>query len=246
MKHLLPVILSAAVVGLAPAAIAQQTQPSPTRAMQRLGTMFSPQIQSTVNACWQRGKVNLAVGAGTNGAVQCGDGSSEPGVAYQDYLETIADILTASSLVGFRSVMQSDNRLTPEILAAFVSSSEGVNVLRTTIQTAIAQSDLIPTSATESTTILTNAVLERLTPVLKDTVALNSLYGTPQQYSRVVSNFCNAPGMSVQQARSNVPELSNLQLYAICIQESGVARDIIPGRGETPQQSQPPQQSQQR
>lgn len=198
-----------------------------SRAVERLSQMFSPQIQATINACQTRGKVNVIAGATSQGSVVCGDGSPEATVAYSNYIETVSDILAASSLVGFRAVLQADPRLTPELLRTAFSSPEGVQLLRSAIQVAITQSDFLPATATESTTILADSVLERLRASLQDSSSLNTLLGTPDQYSSVVDQFCLAPGMSVEQAKTAVPELNSLQLYAICIQESGVASEVL-------------------
>ena len=198
-----------------------------SRAVERLSQMFSPQIQATINACQTRGKVNVMAGATSQGSVVCGDGSPEATVAYSNYIETVSDILAASSLVGFRAVLQADPRLTPELLRTAFSSPEGVQLLRSAIQVAITQSDFLPATATESTTILADSVLERLRASLQDSSALTTLLGTPDQYSSVVDQFCLAPGMSVEQAKTAVPELNSLQLYAICIQESGVASEVL-------------------
>lgn len=205
-----------------------QVPSNSSEAVQRLGQMFSPEIQRIVNACWERGKVNLASNAAPTAPLMCGDGSSEAQVSQQTYVDTLSDILAASSLIGFRAVMQSDPRLTPEILRMFVGNSEGMGILRNTIQTAIAQSQLIAPSARASTDLLTDSVIQRLVPVLQDSSGITNLLGNQQQYRQVVQSFCTAPGMPVEQARSQVPGLNSLQLYAICIQESGVTREITP------------------
>lgn len=195
--------------------------------VQRLAEMFSPQIRSTINACWEQGKVNLAAGAGQNGRVTCGNGSVDSQVAYNDYLDTVSNILAASSLVGFRAVMQSDTRITPEMLIAFLSNAQGQSILRNTIQTAITQSQLLPPQGQDSNELLTNEVISRLMPALREPQQIQGLLGTSEQYSKVVADFCTAPGMSVADAISNVPGLNPIQLYAICIQESGVTNDVL-------------------
>lgn len=195
--------------------------------IERLSHMFSPQIQATINACQTRGKVDIIAGATAQGHVICGDGSPDDTVAYSSYLETISDILAASSLVGFRTVLQADPRLTPELLRTAFSSPEGIQLLRNAIQVAITQTNFLPATATASTTILTDSVLERLSASLQDSSTLDTLLGTPDQYSSVVNQFCMAPGMSVEQVKTTVPELNSLQLYAICIQESGVASEVL-------------------
>lgn len=221
-------------VGLASSALASETVAqsstgtAPAGAVQRLGQMFSPEIQTVVNACWEQGKVTLAANAQLSAPLMCGNGTAASGITQQSYLETLSDILAASSLIGFRTVMQSDPRLTPEVLRTFVADPQGLGVLQNTIQTAIAQSQLIAPSASGSADLLTQAVVGRLVPVLQDSSGLTNLLGTPQQYQQVVSTFCTAPGMSVEQAKSQLPGLNSLQLFAICIQESGVTREVLP------------------
>lgn len=220
-------ILSAlAQPGLAPQFSVAAEPPSPQRssALQRLGQMFSPEIQSTIGACLEQGKVDVAAGPTDSGAVRCGDGSTAS-VPYAAYVTTVSDVLTASSLVGFRAVLQS-NSVSPAMLRMFLESPQGAIVLRQAVQSAITQSELLPATATESTNILTDAVLTRLLPSLQDPTTLDTLLGTTEQYNQVVQEFCTAPGMSIEQAKSRLP-LNELQLYAICIQESGVADEVL-------------------
>lgn len=202
--------------------------PSPQldSSLQRLTQMFSPAIQATMNACWEQGRVNLAAGAAQNGVVVCGDGSTS-GVAYTDYLETVSDLLTASSLVGFRTVAASNPEISPQLLTSFLSSAQGVTTLRGAVQTAIVQSGLLPAQATDSQALLTNQVMERLLPNLQNPSQLETLLGSTEQYSRVVENFCTAPGMSIDQVKDLVPELNSIQFYAICIDESGTMNEVL-------------------
>ncbi|MBF2083161.1 hypothetical protein [Thermoleptolyngbya sp. C42_A2020_037] len=223
----LTVLSALALPGLAlqPGFAADPPSPQRSSALQRLGQMFSPEIQSTIGACLEQGKVDVAAGPTSSGAVRCGDGSTTS-VPYAAYVATVSDVLTASSLVGFRAVLQSNSGVSPEMLRMFVNSPQGGIVLRQAVQTAITQSELLPATATASTDILTDAVLTRLLPSLQDPTTLDTLLGTPEQYSQVVREFCTAPGMSVEQAKSRLP-LNELQLYAICIQESGVADEML-------------------
>jgi hypothetical protein len=207
-------------------AIAETTPPVSSGAVQRLTNMFSPEIQRTISACWGQGKVNLAVGAGRNGVVTCGDGSTNP-VAYTDYVNTVSDILAASSLVGFKALLSSNAQISPQMLTTFLANSEGTGLLRNAIQNAITQSNLLPAQATASNTLLVDQVMQRILPNLQDPTRLDNLLGTRDQYTQVVRNFCTAPGMSVNQARTLMPGLDSLQLYAICIQESGVANEML-------------------
>lgn len=192
----------------------------------RLRQMFSPEIQATINACSTQGKVDLAAGAGSDGSLKCGDGSSSPNVAYTDYVEIVSNILAASVLVGMRTAIASEPRITPEIVVNFLSSAQGVQTLRSGIETAITQNQLVTVGSTQSVTLLTDAVIQQLTPVLNP-ATFDTLLGTSDQQSQVVSNFCTAPGTSVPQALTLVPELSPIQLYAICIQESGITDEVL-------------------
>lgn len=223
----LTVLTALAQPVLAPQSSVAAEPPSPQRssALQRLGQMFSPEIQSTIGACLEQGKVDVAAGATDGGAVRCGDGSTAS-VPYAAYVNTVSDVLTASSLVGFRAVLQSNSGVSPAMLRMFLESPQGAIVLRQAVQSAITQSELLPATATESTNILTDAVLTRLLPSLQDPTTLDTLLGTTEQYNQVVQEFCTAPGMSIEQAKSRLP-LNELQLYAICIQESGVADEVL-------------------
>ncbi|GAB4141038.1 MAG: hypothetical protein Fur0046_16890 [Cyanobacteria bacterium J069] len=218
-----------ALSGLVPQrAGAAEPPQSPERsgALQRLGQMFSPEIQTTISACLEQGKVDVAAGPTDQGNVRCGDGSTASPVLYRDYLTTVSDVLTASSLVGFRTVLQANAGVSPAMLRTFLNSPQGESILRQAVQTAITQSELLPATATDSTNILTDAVIARLLPSLQDPTTLDTLLGTTEQYNQVVQEFCTAPGMSIEQAKSRLP-LNSLQLYAICIQESGVADEVL-------------------
>ncbi|NJO50401.1 MAG: hypothetical protein HC840_14265 [Leptolyngbyaceae cyanobacterium RM2_2_4] len=196
-------------------------------ASQRLLQMFSTDIQATVAACAERGKVNLAAGAGSDGAVICGDGSTQSDISYASYLDTLSNILAASGLVGFRTVVEADPRVTPEMLVTVFSSPEGTATFYNAIQSVIVQSQLLPANAEDSTALLTNEVVGKLRDNLRSPADLEGLLGTTEQYVQVVDNFCTAPGMSVDQAQQETPGLTPIQLYAICVQESGMADEIL-------------------
>jgi hypothetical protein len=192
----------------------------------RLRQMFSPEIQATINACSTQGKADLAAGAGADGSLKCGDGSSVPNVAYADYVDTVSNILAASVLVGMKTAIANEPRITPEVVVNFLSTSQGVETLRNGIETAITQNQLVPADSTQSVKLLTDAVIQQLTPILTPTT-LDTLLGTPEQSGQIVSNFCTAPGTSVPQALTLVPGLTPIQLYAICIQESGITDEVL-------------------
>jgi hypothetical protein len=199
-----------------------------SESVRRLAEMFSPEIQSIISACQQNGKVDVAAGASEDGAAICGDGSSTE-VAYTDYIGTISDILAASSLVGFRAVVESDPRVSSEMVITFLGNSQGTNLIRQAVQSAITRSQLLPTEAGESNSILTDEVINRIQVALQAPTQLDNLLGTSSQYEQVVNHFCTAPGMSIEAAKALVPELSAIQLYAICIQESGVTDEVLEG-----------------
>jgi hypothetical protein len=214
-----------AIAQLSPPSNLSTLQNSP--AGQRLLEMFSTDIQNTIAACADQGKVDLAAGAGSDGAVICGDGSSQPEVSYTSYLDTISDILAASGLVGFRTVVEADPRVTPEMLVTVFSTPQGTATFYDAIQSGIVQSQLLPADAEDSTALLTNEVVEKLRNNLQSSANLEELLGTTEQYTQVVNNFCTAPGMSVEQAQQQIPGLNSIQLYAICVQESGLADEML-------------------
>ncbi|MBD1912895.1 MULTISPECIES: hypothetical protein [unclassified Leptolyngbya] len=193
--------------------------------LQRLSSMFSPQIQTTVAACWEQGKVNLQT-TPVNGWVVCQDGSVVEGVTYNNYLSTVADVMAASTLVGLRTAMDADPRLTPQVLATFVNTDQGSQLLQNIVQSAIVQGGLQPGDRLESAAVLTDAVVLRLVDNLQDPTRLNSLLGTPEQYTQTVGQFCASPGMDIAAAQQQIG-LDAIQLYAVCIEESGTMQEAV-------------------
>jgi hypothetical protein len=209
-----------------PTETAPSAQPAASPALQKLMTMFSAEIKTTLNACREQGGVNLAAGAQADGSVLCANGAPKEAVPYDSYLSTVTDMTTAVSLVGLKTVIATNPNVTPEMIVTFLSSPNGTAVLQGAVQSAIARSSLFPVASPESTTLLANQVIERLVPTLQSTNNLATLVGTTEQYGQVVSNFCSTPGMSVAQAQQTVPGLSPIQLYAVCVQESGLAEEV--------------------
>jgi hypothetical protein len=203
---------------------APQLRDSP--GMQKLMSMFSEDIKATLNACRQQGGVNLAAGAQANGSVLCANGEAQANTPYDNYLTTVADVMAAMSLVGLKTVMASNPNVTPEMMVTFLSSPNGSTMLRSGLQSAIARSQFLPTESTESIKILVEQVLGRLVPTMQSTNNLTQLVGTTEQYGQVVSSFCTTPGMSIAQAQQTIPGLSSIQLYAVCVQESGLAQEV--------------------
>jgi hypothetical protein len=217
--------------GLFPAVAAEppSTEPSQTStspALQKLMTMFSADIKTMLNACREQGGVNLAAGAQADGSVLCANGEPKAAIPYDNYLSTVSDVAAAVSLVGLKTVIAGNPSISPEMVVTFLTSPNGTTVLKDAVQTAIARSSLIPTASPESTTLLAEQIIGRLVPTLHSTNNLTNLVGTTEQYSQVVSNFCSTPGMSVTQAQQTIPGLSAIQLYAVCVQESGLAEEV--------------------
>ncbi|MGJ3245915.1 MAG: hypothetical protein ACFE0I_07570 [Elainellaceae cyanobacterium] len=195
-------------------------------AAQRLMEMFSPEIQAVLSACAENGGVDLDAGETEDGTIVCGDGTPSPEAQYSTYLSTVSNLLAASGLVGFRAVIDSNPQISPELISTYLSSSQGADILRSAVEMGIAQSQLLPGVAPESSVILVDEVISRMLPTLQSPSALSDLMGTPEQYNQVVSNFCTAPGMPIEQVTQLVTGLSALQLYSICIQESGIANQV--------------------
>lgn len=196
---------------------AQAAEPDPT---QRLMEMFSPQIRETMNACREQGQVNLAAGAGTDGGVVCGNGTVAA-VSFQTYLNTVSDFLAASTLLGMRQQIAVTPEVTPDRLLLLFNSDEGRAFLQNTLRTGLMQSGMLAPNSDPAP--LTEQIIGKLLPTVQRTSYLQTLLGTETQYSQVVQSFCTAPGMSVEQAQQTVPGLDAVQLYAICIKESGLA-----------------------
>lgn len=229
--------LSATFGSVIPRGMAAPTTPStvpapaapptaPHRSVAELGTMFTPEIQSTVAACWEQGLVNLAATTTAEGWVMCGDGTAAEGITYPQYLDTVADVMAASTLVGLHTAMLNDPRLTPEIFSMFVTTEQGSTLLQTIVESAIVQNGIQPPNTPESSSILSDAVVERLVTNLSNPGRMGSLLGTPGQYSQVVGQFCTLPGMPLQEAQQQFG-LDSIQLYAICIDESGAVGEAV-------------------
>lgn len=205
-------------------------QPKPTpnaENIKRLSTMFSPDIQQTLSACLEKGKVNLAAGATTNGMVICGDGSENNNVKFNDYVDTLSDFFAASFLIGAKSALESNPRLSPEMLVNFLKTPDGINSLRNALEVSLVSSKMLPNDSPESVKILVDNIIQRSQPILEDPKGLTNLLGSKQQYQEIVKKFCYAPGMSANQALTEVSGLNSIQLYAICVKESGIVDSMI-------------------
>lgn len=216
---------------LFPAVAAEPPPPVPSQAAvspaaQKLMTMFSADIKTTLNACREQGGVNLAAGAQADGSVLCTNGEPKVAIAYDSYLDTVSDMAAAVGLVGLKTVIAGNPSVSPEMVVTFLTSPNGAGALKNAVQAAIARSSLLTAASPESTTLLADQIIGRLVPTLQSTNNLTNLVGTTEQYGQVVSNFCSTPGMSVAQAQQTIPGLSPIQLYAVCVQESGLAEEL--------------------
>lgn len=201
----------------------QAQSKSPSK--QQINNMFSPDIRKTLGACSEQGKVNLAAGAAANGSVRCGDGSNSA-VKFTEYVNTLSDFITAGLLVDHRAVLKANPEVPLETATAVWQQPTGKALLRQLLEQNLSQTQVV--SSPQSISLLVDNVVQRSLPILQDPASLENLFGTPSQYKLAVNNFCNPPGNSVAQAQTLVPGLSSIQLYAICLQESGVAAQQLP------------------
>jgi len=223
-------VLLATALALVPSGSRAQTTKAPAiaaLAMQRLANKFSPDIQATLAACRNQGKVDLNVGPDQDGSVVCGDKSRNSPVQYQTYVATLADLIAGISLAGVRSYMQANSQISPRFVASLARTPNGARVVRDEVRKALAQSDIVAGQPPKSVSLLVDQVLQRSMPVLRNPTALQSLYGTTSQYQQAVQTFCNPPGLSIEQAKTTLPQLNAVQLYAICAKESGLADEIL-------------------
>lgn len=203
-----------------------QAQPKTPDSSQRLSNMFSTDIRKTLSACSAQGRVNIAAGSAQNGSVICGDGSSTSSVQFNDYVNTLSDFLTASFLVGYRKAMKANPQLASESATSIWQTPTGKILLQQLLEKYLAQSQLLPQNSTQSVSLLVNNIIQRSLPTLQNPSNLENLLGTSNQYKLVVENFCTPPGKSVAQAQTLAPGLSSVQMYAICVKESGIVDEI--------------------
>lgn len=214
------VSLAGAATAATPAALAD----SP--AAQKLNKMFSPKIQQVLNSCGQQGSVNLSAGADKDGSVICANGSRNSPVKFNDYVNTVSDFLSASFLVGVRAALNSYPGAQMDMVTSYLATADGKASLQEALTNAITTSGLVPQSSRQSVTFLVNRVMQRSLPILQNTNKFSNLLGTTDQYRKVANNFCKPPGMTVEQAKGLVPQLDAVQMYAICVQESGLSDEV--------------------
>ncbi len=195
---------------------------------QALSKMFSQEIRDTLNACATGGGVILTKGAGGDGSVLCKENKKSTKIPYNTYLTTFSDFVSAGFLVGFRSALQDDPQAKGSAAAIqdLFKSEAGEGLLKQVLTTALANTQAIASDSQESLDILVAEVLKRTQPILRDSAALDSLFGSPSEYKQIVEKFCTIPGMSVPKAQAAIPGITSIQLYASCIQASGLAKEI--------------------
>ncbi len=226
--------LPVAVLGLFWPHVAE-AKPALSPAEDRLGNMFSPDIQAMSKACEHQQGVNLAAGADKDGSVICGNGWRKSPVKYTAYLDFATHLLSASFLVGLKAGLQENPDFKPEAAATLFNSPEVIKSLREAVRAGILSSDMLTKGSTQSVTLLTDRVMQQTTPFLRDPARLNDLFGTKEEYSRIAQNFCTPPGMPFAQALRLAPKLLPAQIYAICLQEAGLVEEF---KQSAPQRSQ--------
>lgn len=194
---------------------------------QPLAQMFSDEIRLTLNACDDKGGVDLSSGASRDGSVICRRGDRRSLIPFREYLTTVSDFLSAAFLVGTRLALKESPQVKPDDLRKTMATVEGQNLLKQLLTTAATSSNpSLAQGSQRSVDVVVKEVLLRTKPFLQNPATLETLLGNPRQYTQVVQRFCMSPGMSVPEAQVAVPGLSAIQLYSICIQESDVSKKV--------------------
>ncbi len=201
-------------------------KPTVSAAEAQFNQMFSPEIHTLMGACEQRGGVNLAAGADRDGSVICGDGWRKSPVKYADYFDTTTDFLGAALLIGVRSGLQANSTVKPEVLNQLLGTPEWIQFMRDQVDQMIVQSHAVAKNSPKSIKLLSDRIMARILPILRDPAKLSNLMGTSEEYSKIAQNFCPSSGVSLKQAKSLTPNLNGVQIYAICLQESGLADEV--------------------
>jgi len=193
--------------------------------MQRLQTMFSPEIREILNVC-QQGQGGVDLASNQKGQVICGDGLPVASVSYTHYLSTLSDLMAASTLLGIRVAMASDQRLKPEMVTQMLSNPQTAAPLRDALTSLLGKVGILSAKSPTSPSLLADEVMKRLLPTVQSTNNLTTLLGTPDQYNQVVSQFCKSPGTSLEQIQQTVNGMASPQIYAVCLQEAGLADEL--------------------
>ena len=195
--------------------------------------MFSSDIQTTFNACVKQGGVNLSAEADRDGSIICGNGWRKSPIKFTTYVSTLTDLHSAAFLLAFRAGIKSNPNYKPELLTSITNYAETDGKLRKLVQAYVVEvavkSGVLPKGSTRSASFLTDRILQRSRPFLKNSAKFENLIGTSDEYAAITSNFCTAPGMSTAQAKKLAPNLDSMQMFAICFQEAGLADVAIQG-----------------
>jgi hypothetical protein len=124
-----------------------------------------------------------------------------------------------------RVAFLSDPRLKPEMAAQLLSSPQSAAPLRNALTDLLGKVGILSTQSPTSPSLLADEVMKRLLPAVQSTDNLTTLLGAPEQYSQVVSQFCKAPGTSLEKIQQAVA-MSSPQIYAVCLQEAGLADEL--------------------
>ena len=203
-------------------AVAKPVPPSVLSAEQKLSQMFSSDIQATLNSCVKQGGVNLAAGADRDGSIICGNGWRKSPVKFTTYVSTLTDFGAACLLLGIQAGLKSSSHYKPELLIPVLDSLEKSSELRQMVQGLVVDLGLLSKGSTQSVRFLTERILQRSRPFLKDSTKFENLTGTSDEYAAINANFCTAPGMTTAQAKKIAPNLDSVQMFAICLKEAGI------------------------
>ena len=218
---------------LGSAAVAKPAPPSVRSFEQKISQMFSSDIKTTADACLKQGGVNLAAGADRDGSIICGNGWRKSSVKFTTYVSMLTDLHTGAFLLAFRAGVKSSPDYKPELLTSIMDYAETNGKLRKLVQSFVIEAavkpGVLPKGSPRSVSFLTDRILQRSRPFLKDSTKFENLTGTSDEYAAITSNFCTAPGMTTAQAKKLAPNLDSMQMFAICFQEAGLADVAIQG-----------------
>jgi hypothetical protein len=194
-------------------------------AIQRLSNMFSPEIRTVLGACEQSGGVDLAA-SGDSALLTCGDGSTLTEISTDAYIETMSDFWAASLLVGLHTAFRENPAISPLMLSS-LSTDQGIGLLESILTYGIDRTQFLSDHPNNSPEPLIAAIVEKLLPVFQNPQQLDTLLGEAEQTDQVITTFCTAPGISLDAAQIQFPDLATLQLYAICIDASGLSEEML-------------------
>lgn len=194
-------------------------------AIHRLSNMFAPEIRAVLNACAQHGQVDLAASR-EMATLVCGDGSTVADIVTSAYIDTVSDFLAASLLAGLHRTFQENPAVSPLMLSS-LTTDQGIGLLESILTYSLDRTQFLADHPHNSPEPLVSAVIEKLIPVFQTPQQFDMLLGDAAQTEQVIAEFCTAPGLSLEDAHTQFPDLSALQLYAICIDNSGLSQEVL-------------------